>query len=890
MALNELEVSFSNLPTVQKAICALLNSNGGKLILKISDATEQVKISADCIIRKIEQLVQSITNIFTVHNNVEFLEQTDDRIILYIRGSSSLCTVNNYLFLPTITQVLSVAPAEGDTVIRMLTDSKIIEINEEEIPKVFVLDSNCGFPESKEVQLKQLKAESSKLGKGTTELGDRILNNKCTNYVSAFANHLGGRIYCGITNDGVVKGEKVKNKDAIITKVDKAIKKMIWPTHCGKVERGNQWDIFFVPVVDVDNNPIESTFVIVISVLPCAGGVFVKEPESYHVVNRKVEKMKFDIWRSRLLTNYEEDRVVPFILKRTGSWSSRNNESGYMKLTEYLENLRQLGKWSNIENIAEKLKNHQYSRVNNQLISLFQLAAVAYRQKDFPKARSYLDEFRSKVPAAEDRSIFEVEERYSAAAIERSSGNYEESWKIVEIGLQKVEQAPPGFVTAAFLLLAGSILSIQVNDEKFIGVNKQHKDFAKLKKPHVELAKKLCYNALQHLKCVESFEIAKEELKQRVSITLSFLYLGSSVTAGPYEDQSAIPNSKDDLLPVVEKVADSEKSLLTLKGTDTLAYNICRLQLVKSDLHFRYSQISSGAADRFLHLTDALKYAEGALELANFRAFEDIKQPCQSRIAHLGEVVDKLKPAAAEVNLRERNGQEEDETFIMSYIQLLGEPQISVENHSNSKRSTNDKGTWCQEPSEKERGDNRGPGHQTVKIDCIQPTAAQEQIQPRIMKSCELSQRALQSRQGNEPKQSQASTSGWNLSWEDQKREKVKELAIAKKKEELGQSPESMADISMNWRDGSRGFEEGKARPTHGSKEIKEMAKRRKPFLKDSTTLTDHRWRQEGSKNRHGRAEGYKSRSECAPDTVMDQELRQCRDHDSKKEKTNRRV
>ena len=370
-----------------------------------------------------------------------------------------------------------------------------------------------------------------------------------------------------------------------------------------------------------------------------------------------------------LLKKQEEREVVSLILH--GRWSAKKMETQYMRLTEHLENLRQLGGWNRIRNVTRKLKRLPHLSVNAELVSLFQYTAVAYRQKNFDEAKGYLEEFRSKVSFTEDPLIFGVEERYSSAALARSSGNFGESWRIIRDGLQMVDQAPSGLVAAAFYHLAGLLLSILVNDESFIGVKRQHKDFTRRKKEHIDQAKKYFYKALQHVECVEGFEIAKEELKQRINITLSFLYLGSSISAGPSKGKKEMSITRDDLNCAVEKITDSERSLLTRTGTGMLEYNSCRLQIVRSDLHFRYWQLCSFNGNAFLHLTISLRFAKGTLELSEIKNFEDIKGFCETRIENIQKILDKLKPTQ---DLEDKNEKEEDERFLMSLLQTSDEP------------------------------------------------------------------------------------------------------------------------------------------------------------------------------------------------------------------------
>ena len=84
----------------------------------------------------------------------------------------------------------------------------------------------------------------------------------------------------------------------ITARVNKAISNMIWPNNAP--QRGVHWDIFFVPLVDDEYKQIPSAFVIVVTVVQCAGGIFTDTPESYQVVNGKPEAIPFEIWKQRV--------------------------------------------------------------------------------------------------------------------------------------------------------------------------------------------------------------------------------------------------------------------------------------------------------------------------------------------------------------------------------------------------------------------------------------------------------------------------------------------------------------------------------------------------------------------------------------------------------------
>ena len=75
----------------------------------------------------------------------------------------------------------------------------------------------------------------------------------------------------------------------ITTKVKNTVTKLIWPSLIAPPKRGVQWEIFFEPVIGCNSETIPSTFVIVIYIAPCLGGVFTEEPEHYEIIEGVVK-------------------------------------------------------------------------------------------------------------------------------------------------------------------------------------------------------------------------------------------------------------------------------------------------------------------------------------------------------------------------------------------------------------------------------------------------------------------------------------------------------------------------------------------------------------------------------------------------------------------------
>ena len=293
---------------ITSATCAMLNTNGGKVvILSASDSNDtpaggSSSSQMSSLIRIVEQSMISIIGLHETSSNINFKGDNESMVIL-VRKADSLITNNYNLYLPSQSQVVLVSPLERPEKVKEIINRKVIlePVQIGSHNKIFRKDSTCDIHKSKTVQLKHLKAYATKW-----TVADHVISksSKFTCYVSAFANYMGGHIYYGNTDEGVVVGQLIQNEEdqsTIAKKVEGAIKKMIWPAQIRQPKRGEHWDIFFEAVVDEDNKPIPSTFVIVIFIAACAGGVFTKEPECYEMVEKQVEKMSFITWKKRML-------------------------------------------------------------------------------------------------------------------------------------------------------------------------------------------------------------------------------------------------------------------------------------------------------------------------------------------------------------------------------------------------------------------------------------------------------------------------------------------------------------------------------------------------------------------------------------------------------------
>jgi hypothetical protein len=379
------------------AICAMLNSDGGNVVLHNECDCEKCKSSQmSLVVRMLEQSMISIIGLYQTVSNINFKEDKES-IVIFIKKADSLITTNYNLYLPSQSQVVQVFPWESlEKVKHDIINRKVVQepVHLGSHWTKFVKDTNSGLQETKTVQFKSIKAGPSK----RTRLADRMTGkgNKFSCYVSAFPNYSGGHIYYGIRDAGIVEGEFIANEEdinKIINKVRNVINKMIWPEQIGQPKRGEHWEIFFEPVKDENSKPIPSTFVVVIYIAPCLGGVFTAEPECYKMVEGKVKKMSFATWKRRILHPgwLRSGEEIPSSVQRI-TWSSPEARKTFTVKGEKLRKLINKGDWGAFSKECQNLQKESQLRVMKLLVLSKQITAC-YRRGIYNEARILLEEY-----------------------------------------------------------------------------------------------------------------------------------------------------------------------------------------------------------------------------------------------------------------------------------------------------------------------------------------------------------------------------------------------------------------------------------------------------------------------------------------------------------------
>ena len=589
-----------NLQEVIVAICAMLNSNGGKVMIHFDTdsciAVEDIPLK---VIKILEHRMVSITGGNQTVSKINFKDDKDC-IRIFIEKADFFITIHYNLYLPSQTQVSEVSPLEPPQAVKDDIMNRKVIPNAVELRshcQTFTKDKNCGFCESKVCQLKYLKAEQSK----RTTLADRITGkgNKFSCYVSAFANHRGGYIYYGIDDEGVVKGELIpdeKDKEEIIKKVEKAINKMIWPEQTGQPKRGEQWEIFFESVVDENSTPVPLTFVIVIYIASCLGGVFTEKPECYEMVEGKVTQMSFTTWKKRLLRPIWlcSKEKIPHSVSRV-TWSSAAAQKAF---TVRSEKLRKLINDGDRDAVSKECQSLQKDEKMKQLALSKQITA-SYRKGNFSDASSLLKKYMHRLPEVQDGLMFEVVGLHMEAALKRATGDFKGLENALTAALSKAELIEPGLVTAAVYGFAATVGNMISLEDKF--------------SPYV-----LSMKTLEHLQRVKDCPHFCADKAQKAHMMLATCYLGCNFSGQLTKNKSGmdlsdLKKSKDSLMAVQQ---------VTYDGNPLSEYRAVQLILVQSIYRYRLSQVRPD--DRVSLLRSAFNYAEEAEYLSRKYNFEEM--------------------------------------------------------------------------------------------------------------------------------------------------------------------------------------------------------------------------------------------------------------------------
>ena len=588
------------------AICAMLNSNGGKVRIYNDSKCN----SSDCLLpivsRMLEQHIISIVGLRLTTSKI-CIEQKEESLVIVVKKADLLITTSYNLCLPCQTQVVQLDPREPlEKVKKDIVNRKVVwepvELGSHHT--TFYRGQDCSFREGKTCQLKHLVSRQFK----RTTLADRMTgkSNKFSSFVSAFANYRGGHIYYGITEDRIVEGEVVaseEDKCDIIKKVEKGINKMIWPERIGQPKKGENWDIFFESVLDENSIAIPCTFVIVFYVAPCLGGVFTEEPECYEMVEKKVQKITFIRWVERI--QYDEvscSESITSQIKRI-SWSSNRIQKIYIFADEQLT--QRLNNGESMQDIYKCLRS-AYPDLNEiSLLILSKKVMVSYRSNCFRKAEELLKQYEDLLRKTKDGGIFNAIRAYMNVALSRAKGKGEIPMeKLISDALSQAEIIEPGLISAAIYVLVATMTSFLLPKSEQVS-----------KLPGY-MATILSTRALEHLRYVHDSSMLRMDMERRAHITIALHHLRYNACGMKTEEEVV---SKD-----VEKakssLAEVDKSID--EGNSINNYRKIQLSIAKAYFFIRQYEIRP---DKLL-LQEAFQFSKQAETLAIEGNFQEMLQ------------------------------------------------------------------------------------------------------------------------------------------------------------------------------------------------------------------------------------------------------------------------
>ena len=298
---------------ILKQACALLNSGGGLLVMKITDfhCSTTSANSLDEFWKKIEPKLIDLIRPSRYDDIFDRREQSDE-ILLFINAPPHICTIKYNLSLPGDSSVLEASYHETVDLLNKETQQcrrrklpsvtvplkELPEVPDFSTQKVSVLD----LKESKRIQLKHFSSKT------LLDSNNRTQREGIRKQISAFANAEGGVILLGVEDDGKVCGLDLREngEDYIVRNLqERIIQKMYWSLD---PERGSHWDVQFFPIGGSEANVIVA---ISVAGMRRAGGVFAKSPKSFKLVQGEDGQqsplpLDFKEWKQKMLSTSRE--------------------------------------------------------------------------------------------------------------------------------------------------------------------------------------------------------------------------------------------------------------------------------------------------------------------------------------------------------------------------------------------------------------------------------------------------------------------------------------------------------------------------------------------------------------------------------------------------------
>lgn len=292
---------------VLKQSCALLNSGGGVLVMKITDfqSSGSNANALDNFWKTVEPKLKALIKPSRYDDVFDRHEQSDE-ILLFIKAPPHICTIKYNLSLPGDS---SVEEASYHDTVHLLKETQqgrrrklpnvAVPLTDlPGVPEVFKQKEILDLKESKQIQFKNFESKTF------LDSNNRTQREYIAKHISAFANADGGVILLGVKDDGEVCGLDLgENGTECIERnlQENVVKKMCWNVD---PERNVHWNLKFFPVRGCKANAIVAIYV---AGMRRSGGVFAKSPKSFELLKgedgqQSIHRIEFEEWKRRMLS------------------------------------------------------------------------------------------------------------------------------------------------------------------------------------------------------------------------------------------------------------------------------------------------------------------------------------------------------------------------------------------------------------------------------------------------------------------------------------------------------------------------------------------------------------------------------------------------------------
>ena len=290
---------------IVQTINGLLNSEGGQLVVLFDKLPPLSCINET--IWKIEQRIYDFTSL-----DYFSIVQTEASIVITVArpNTDCICTLRYHLYLPSHQNAIELLPREPVQKVRDILCKKVLcpeAVKPGSHCREFTWCSALSFCESRCVKFKNPLKFDPIRNYNVLELLIYILLED----FSAFANYSGGHLYIGIDDNGIVRGQDLTPELQAMLKngFRIALQRMIWPVDSySQGEEEKRWQIHFEEVKRTNGEIVPSTYIIVVYVAQCPGGVFVEEPEAYEFKDGEAMKIDFTTWKEYCRKGLKRDQ------------------------------------------------------------------------------------------------------------------------------------------------------------------------------------------------------------------------------------------------------------------------------------------------------------------------------------------------------------------------------------------------------------------------------------------------------------------------------------------------------------------------------------------------------------------------------------------------------